>query len=195
MNLLAEILSSRLRAKIFQLLFGLNDFHLHMREIQRRTGFSIGSIQGELKKLTRLDLVKKNRDGNRTYFKANKMHPIYQEIHNLVIKSVGLYDVLKKSLKDDERIHLAFVYGSIVKNQENANSDIDLFVIGDAGLRVLSELLSDAQKDIQREINPFVMHEKEFRKRIEQEDHLLASIMTEPKIFIIGDEHELEKMA
>jgi len=53
MTLLSEILSSNIRADIFRLLFGINETELHMREIERRSGFAIGTIQSELKKLLR----------------------------------------------------------------------------------------------------------------------------------------------
>ena len=98
MNVLAEILSSKIRAEIFRLLFGTNDKALYMRDIERRSGFAIGTIQGALKKLSSLDLVLKEIDGNRTYYRANKNHPLYGEIHNLVLKTTGLVDVLKNAL-------------------------------------------------------------------------------------------------
>jgi DNA-binding transcriptional ArsR family regulator len=90
MPLLAEILSSRVRAEIFRLLFGLSDEALYMREIERRSGFSAGAVQQELKKLVYLDLLKPRRDGNRLYYQANLDHPLYNEVHNLVLKGSGL---------------------------------------------------------------------------------------------------------
>jgi DNA-binding transcriptional ArsR family regulator len=87
------------RAEIFRLLFGTNDKALHMRDIERRSGFAIGTIQGELKKLSNLDLVLKEVDGNRTYYRANKNHPLYNDIHNLVLKTIGLVDVLRNALE------------------------------------------------------------------------------------------------
>jgi len=57
MSILSEILSSKVRAEIFRLLFGLNNEPLHVREIQRKSGFAIGTIQTEMKKLHKLDLV------------------------------------------------------------------------------------------------------------------------------------------
>ena len=77
MNSLAEILSSKIRAEIFRLLFGVSDKALHMRDIERRSGFAIGTIQGALKKLSNLDLVLKEIDGNRTYYRANKDSLMY----------------------------------------------------------------------------------------------------------------------
>ena len=93
MSLLSEILSSNIRADIFRLLFGVTDSELHMREVERRSGYAIGTIQSELKKLLRLDLVVKRKDGNRTYYKANRNHPIFSDIQRLVLKTVGLVDI------------------------------------------------------------------------------------------------------
>ena len=97
MDVLAKILSSGVRAEIFRVLFGLSAEELHKREIQRRSGFAIGTIQTELRKLLMLELVKKRRDGNRVYFSANRGNPLFIDIHNLVIKTAGLFDVLKNA--------------------------------------------------------------------------------------------------
>ena len=97
MDVLAKILSSGVRAEIFRVLFGLSAEELHMREIQRRSGFAIGTIQTELRKLLELDLVQKRRDGNRAYFSANREHSLFIDIHKLVLKTAGLVDVLKNA--------------------------------------------------------------------------------------------------
>jgi DNA-binding transcriptional ArsR family regulator len=89
MNILAEILSSGVRAEVFRLLFGLDSAELHLREIVRGSGFSVGTVQTEMKKLSRLDLVLQRRDGNRLYYRANSGHPLYAEIRGLVLKTVS----------------------------------------------------------------------------------------------------------
>ena len=194
MNLLAEILSSKIRAEIFRLLFGINDKALYMRDIERRSGFAIGTIQGELKKLLNLDLVLKEIDGNRTYYRANKIHPLYEDIHNLVFKTTGLVDVLKNAL-GTKKIKLAFVFGSFARGEENAESDIDLMVIGNLGLRDVTRLLSDTEGKILREINPHVYSENEFIKKNKKQDRFVSQLIEGSKIFIIGSEDELKTMA
>ena len=62
MSPLSETLSSKVRAEIFRILFGLGEEEVHMRELERRSGFTIGTIQTELKKLLGLDLVKIRKD-------------------------------------------------------------------------------------------------------------------------------------
>lgn len=195
MNLLAEILSSKIRSEIFRLLFGVGGGSLHMREIERRSGMTIGTIQQELKKLLRLDLVKERKDGNRLYYEANRDHPLYPEVHNLVLKTIGLLQLFQESLINEPSIKIAFIFGSIARQEENGKSDVDLMVIGDLGMRRLTGLLSGVSNKISREINPHVFAKKEFLTRKSNKDHFLSQILDSPKLFIIGNEHELAKLA
>jgi predicted nucleotidyltransferase/DNA-binding HxlR family transcriptional regulator len=192
-NRLAELLSSRARAEIFRLLFGGRGEELHVREIERRSGLNNSTLRQELRKLVRLDLVQSRRDSNRVYYRAKAENPLYPEIRNLVLKTSGLSDVLKSALRD-KRIHVAFVFGSIASGEEKAGSDVDLMVIGQLGLRDLSQLLSGIEEKIGREVNPHVLREEEFRKRIRVKEHFVSRVMETPKIFIVGSHRELEAM-
>ena len=193
MNRLAELLSSRARAEIFRLLFSGTGEELHVREIERRSGLNDSTLRQELRKLVRLELVQSRRDSNRVYYRAKTENPLYPEIRNLVLKTSGLADVLKSALTD-KRIRVAFVFGSIARGEEKAGSDVDLMVIGQLGLRDLSRLLSGIEEKIGREVNPHVLREEEFRKRIRAKEHFVSSVMETPKIFIIGSQRELEAM-
>jgi predicted nucleotidyltransferase len=193
MNRLAEILSSRARAEIFRLLFRGANEEFHVREIQRRSGLNDRTIRQELQKLVRLDLIKGRRDGNRIYYGANRENSLYADIRNVVLKTIGLADALKDALKDD-RIRIVFVFGSIAKGEEKAESDVDLMVIGDLGLRHLTKLLSGVSEKIGREINPHVLAENEFQKRIESKEHFIANVLKSPKIFIIGSDNDLKAL-
>jgi predicted nucleotidyltransferase len=192
-NGLAELLSSRARAEIFRLLFGGTGEELHVREIERRSGLNDSTLRQELRKLVRLDLVQSRRDSNRVYYRAKTENPLYPEIRNLVLKTIGLADGLKSALADT-RIRVAFVFGSIARGEQKASSDVDLMVIGQLGLRDLSRLLSGVEEKIGREINPHVLREEEFRKRLRAKEHFVSRVIEAPKIFIIGSHHELEAM-
>jgi len=194
MNTLSKILSSKVRAEIFRVLFGISYEELHMREIERRTGFVIGTIQAELKKLIELDLVTKRRDGNRLYSSANRNNPLYPEIRNLVLKTIGLVDILKDALGKDPRISTAFIFGSLAALRESSGSDVDILIVGKLGLRDVSEMFSGVTDQIGREINPIVISEAEFSNRMEEQDHFFGRLMEEPKLFIIGSENDLAAM-
>jgi uncharacterized protein len=193
MGTLSDILSSRVRAEIFRLLFGLDEKELHLREMERQASLSLGTIRQDLQKLVKLDLVTTRRDGNRLYFRANTEHPLYQDIRKLVLKTAGLVEIFKTVL-DRDGVEVAFVFGSLASSRERAASDVDLMVIGTIGLRALSSWLSGVSEQIGREVNPYTMTIEEFRRRKEKGDHFLSNVLESSKLFIIGNENDLAAM-
>jgi predicted nucleotidyltransferase len=145
-----------------------------------------------MKKLYKLNLVLKKRDGNRLYYRANRQHPIFSDIHALVVKTVGLLDVLKDALVGEKAIRAAFIFGSFAEGSEKADSDIDLLVIGEIGLRSLSRLLQGLTEELGREINPYVLVPEEFSLRKSENEHFLSRVLKDSKLFIIGDEDDLK---
>lgn len=193
MNTLSLILSSRVRAGVFHQLFGLRETELHVRELARQTGHHEASNRQELKKLLGLDLVHQRRDGNRVYFSANTSHPLYLEIHRLVLKTSGLVELVQDALRGVE-IDVAFVFGSIAQGLETAQSDVDLMVIGGIGLRALTARLSGLAESMGREINPHVMSKKEYRTRHGTADHFVSQVLSGEKLYVIGTEDDLRAM-
>lgn len=193
-NSLADLLSSKVKAEVFRLLFGITSEPLHLRELERRSGLAVGTVQQELTRLTRLGLIEKRVDGNRRYYTARQDHPLYPEIRGLVLKTSGLADVLRQALKKEKAIRVAFVFGSFAHAREQAHSDIDLLVIGNVTLRQLTKLLSGLADKIGRELNPKIFSPEEFRRRKRSGDHFLKNVLSEPRIYIIGDEDELGAM-
>ena len=193
MNILSKILSSRVRAEYFKIFFGIHSNEFHLREIERISGFAIGTVRQEAKKLEQLELIIKRVDGNRTYYKANRNHPLFPALHNLVLQTSGLVDVFKENLID-ERIQFAFIFGSLAKGTENSESDIDLFVIGNLGLRDLSKLIKNPANLLKREVNPHVMSISEFQKRIIEKEHFVSNVINSPKLMIFGNENDFTKL-
>jgi len=188
--MLAQILSSKSRAEIFRILFGLSDDPLHMREIERRSGFTTGTVQQELNKLSSLDLVKKRRDGNRVYYQARNEHPLYPEIHRLVLKTNGMVEVLRSALSPvSDKIDLAFVFGSQAQGKAKAASDVDLFIVGNVDELELHRLISQAEGQLNRPINYTFLTAQEFKKRKKEKGGFLSRVLAGEKIFIIGDGH------
>jgi DNA-binding transcriptional ArsR family regulator len=194
MNLLAQLVCSRARAEILRVLFGLRGGEVHLREIQRRTGFALGTVRPDVEKLVKVGLVTRRKDGNRVYYAANEAHPLVDDIRRLVLKTVGLTDLLAESLTDD-RIRCALVFGSVAAGTAGAESDVDLLVVGDIGLRKLAELLAGVGDRLGREINPHVLSPAEFAKRVQAKEHFVSSVMRSAKIFVKGSQHELGAMA
>lgn len=193
MSTLSLLLSSGVRAELFRLLFGLNSQPLHVRELERQSGFAVSTVRQELKNLEKLDFVQARVSGNRTYYQANRSHPLFPEIHSLVLKTSGLADVLREALCM-EAVRMSFVFGSVAGCSETAASDIDLMVIGSISLRTLAGRLSRVAQQVGRELNPSVMTEAEFVRRRQAGDHFVLTVLSAPKLFVIGDADELATM-
>ena len=117
----------------------------------------------------------------------------FGEIKSLVTKTVGMHDVLYAALDPMRRkINLAFVYGSVARSGETERSDVDLMVVGKVEFSIVVSKLADAQKILNREINPTVYSVKEFRGKVR--GNFLKTVLAEKKLFIIGDENVLREL-
>lgn len=187
------VLFPQVRAEVLRLLFADASRELHLRDLTRQSGLGLGTVQGELEKLSSADLVTSRRDGNRRYYRANSSHPLFPDLQQLVLKTSGLRDVLAEALRGVRGVEVAFVFGSLASNGGKAASDVDLFVIGDAGLRALAPALRKATETIGREINPVTMTAAEFRKR-QSKDAFIADVLGKEKLFVKGAADELERL-
>lgn len=194
MTILTKILSSKVRAELFRILFDIQAKELHMRELEREAGCTIGPIQTELKKLRELELVLSRRSGNRLYYRANPAHPLYPDICSIVLKTTGLAAHLRTLFEARDDIIFAFIFGSIASSSQQANSDLDLMVIGDISLRVLSGLLAELRRKLGREINPHVFKESEFSDRCVAGEHFVTNICDASKVFVKGLEDDFAKL-
>jgi len=192
MNVLT-VLFPQVRAEVLRLLFADAGRELHLRDLTRQSGLGLGTVQGELEKLSSSDLVTSRRDGNRRYYRANASHPLFPELQRLVLKTSGLRDVLADALHGIKGVEVAFVFGSLASNAGKAASDVDLFVIGDVGLRGLAAALRGVGETLAREINPITMTAEEFRKR-RANDSFVQDVLGKEKLFVKGNTDELERL-
>jgi predicted nucleotidyltransferase len=191
---LLEIIFPQVRAEVLRLLFADASRELHLRELTRQSGLTLGTLQTEVEKLCSADLLLSRRDGNRRYFKANAAHPLFTDLHQLVLKTSGLREVLVEALGGLDGVELAFVFGSLASSTGKAGSDVDLLIIGDVGLRALAPRLRKATEKLGREINPVTMTATEFvRGRVN--NAFLADVLAKEKLWVKGNADELARLA
>jgi predicted nucleotidyltransferase len=192
---LADLLFGRIRGAILALLYGRSDQSFYTRQIAREVKASIGTVQRELENLSKVGLIARNSLGNQVFYQANRAAPIFQEMRALVNKTIGVFSVLRSELQVlSKRIIVAFVYGSVAREEETAQSDIDLMIVGDATLDEVLSRLSAVEKAIGRPINPTVYSIAEFESKLASGNHFLSSVLKGRKVFLLGDEDELRKV-
>jgi predicted nucleotidyltransferase len=193
---LASALFGKSMQAILARLYGRPDEAFYLRELARLTGTTASSLQRELAALTRAGVIERTVRGQQVYFRANRACPVFDELRGLVVKTFGIADVLKDALQPlADRIDAAFVYGSVARGEERAESDIDLFVVGSVSSGDVVEALVPARQRLGREINPTVFPRAEFSAKARERDHFLTTVLGERKLFLIGGDDELEDLA
>lgn len=197
MSALQELFSSKVRTEILRLLFTTPTAEFHLRELTRRSGLALRTLQRDLEKLKAIDLIVSRRDGNRVLYGANREHPLFQDLAAIVAKSTGVVPALRERLvplAEQGEVQIAFLFGSLARDAEKSHSDVDVMIIGTAGLRALTKAFSGLAERIGREINPHVMTPEEFRTRRKAKNHFLKTVMEQSKTFLIGGERELKNL-
>ena len=192
---LGDLLFGRTRGAILALLYGRADQSFYTRQIAREVDASVGAVQRELENLSKVGLIVRNSIGSQVFYQANRDAPIFQEMRALVNKTIGVFSVLRSALQSlSKQIVVAFVYGSVAREQETAQSDIDLLVVGKATLDDILSRLSTVEKIIGRSINPTVYSVLEFKSKLANGNHFLNAVLKGQKVFLLGDEDELRKV-
>jgi predicted nucleotidyltransferase len=194
-DILSKTLFSKTRRAVLSLLYSHVDDAFYLRQIVRAAGVGLGAVQRELKQLSDAGIIQRIVRGHQVYYKANPQCPVFAELKNLVIKTVGVGTVLKAALTPlSDRIQVAFIYGSFARSEEHRDSDIDVLVVGDVTFAEVVSSLGGAQMTIGREINPTVYPPAEFRSKVAAGHHFLNAVLKEPLFFLIGDKHELARL-
>ena len=162
---LADALFSKVRQSVLGLLFGNSHVVLHLREIARLTGFSAPTVRLELDSLTAAGILTDERQGNQRLFRANQNCPVFEELQGIARKTFGLADRIRTALEGIEGIEIAFIFGSVASGEERAESDVDVFVIGECSYHEVVLALYEVGKYLRREINPQHYTAEEFAAR------------------------------
>jgi predicted nucleotidyltransferase len=190
---LADALFTRTQQRVLGVLFGDPDRSFYASELIRTAGTGSGAAQRELAKLEDSGLVVGRRIGHQKHYQANSQSPLFADLCSIVLKTVGLAEPLREGLKPlSSAIRAAFVYGSVAKATDRSGSDIDLMVISDSlTYGEVFGALERIAETIGRPVNPTVYTPAEFSKRTREENAFVTRVLEQPKVWIIGSEHDL----
>lgn len=190
---LADALFGGIQQRVLGLLFGQPERSFYASEIIARVNGGSGAVQRELARLAQSELVTVEVIGNQKHYQANPASPIHGELCSIAWKTVGMAEPLRAALAPHaDRIRAAFVYGSVAKRRDTASSDIDLMLIAEEltygelflSLDALSERLG-------RVVSPTIYTLEDLRQRVGLGEAFITRVLQQPKIWLIGGEHEL----
>jgi predicted nucleotidyltransferase len=191
--MLKQLFGSRTRISVLKLFVFNPDKEYYIREIERLTKEPFDPLRMELRRLAEMGLLKSRISGKQKYYCMNTEYNLFPEIKSIILKTVGVGDLLGKALNRDD-VNTAFIYGSYAKDVEHSESDIDIFVVGDISSKELQSGISDIENVTKREINPTIYSLEELKKKYKSKNNFIAGVMEGRKIFLKGDESGLRKL-
>ena len=194
--MLLDLLFGSYRQRALTQLLLNPDSSYHVRELARLTDTTPGTLHKELARLAESGLLLREKQGNQVRYKANRDCPVFAELAGLFRKTSGVVGVLANALHAlGAEPELALVFGSIARGEENAASDVDLLLIANCTFGEAVKALQPAQAQLQREINPVLYTAAEFIQRVKDKDTFISKLLASPKLFVIGTENDLGKLA
>ncbi len=151
----------------------------------RLTNAGAGGLHRELKQFQAAGLVSEHLIGGRRFYVANPEHPIHAELRSIARKLLGIPSVLSEALSPlRDGIETAFIYGSIAKQTETAESDIDVIVVGDCDYAKLLGALQPLDAHLLRHVSVRLYAPDEYH-RLVRSDSFLKKVDEGPKILLI----------
>jgi predicted nucleotidyltransferase len=195
-NLLPDLLGSSLRAKVLGWLFTHTDERFFVRQLTALLDLDSANLSRELACLEKMGLLVSTTSGKQKYYQANQKSPIFNELYSLIVKTVGVADILRSALiPSGQQIKVAFIFGSLANRTENQSSDVRVMIIGDIEFGDVIDLFRPAEKTLSREIHLVVYPVEEFQQRVKINLRFIRSVLEGEKIFLIGDENELNRLS
>jgi hypothetical protein len=117
----------------------------------------------ELNRFENAGLLKSFTKGNRKYFQANSTHPLFKDIHNIILKYVGIDKVVENVVHKLGDLDKVFLIGEFAEGRDNGI--IDFVFIGEKlDKAYLLRLIEKAEKLIHRKVRYLVMNKEEFEE-------------------------------
>jgi predicted nucleotidyltransferase len=188
-----DIERSATEARLLALLTSAPGQELHTRELVRRIGGTPRPVQLALEKLSRQGLIESRRVGPLRLWHMDPAHPLYRPLREMYARTVGVAARIAAAVATQKEVDLAFVFGSYARGTDDVRSDIDVFVLGDADWGPLEDAGRELSRELGREVNFVSWKRADLLRAAEQASPFLNTLRRSEKIWIKGDDDELER--
>lgn len=185
-----QLFGSKTRVKLLSLFYNNPDRPFYVREITRKIDEQINSVRRELQNLLNIGIVRSVSQSNRLYYEVNPKYKFHKELQSIFqripakskeIKQTKEEDQILKGLQKAGNVRMAFLTGAFVRG---SNQQIDIFIIGDMNKSRLSRVITDMEKEMNRELNYAALTVEDFDYRRNLNDRFLTDILDENKIVL-----------
>lgn len=189
-DIIKHLLVSKVRIKALKYFLFHSDVPIHLRGAVRELGEEINAVRRELTRLEKVKFLDTERRGNRKYFFSNKKFTFFSELLSIFHKTYGLGGEIIRNAGKLGDVQFALLTSSFTKGMRVGSHDIDLVLVGQVNVDVLSSIVERMEKQLRKEINYTVLKNSEFQLRKKRRDAFIVDLIVGSKIMLIGDDEE-----
>ena len=159
--MIETLISSKMRIKLLLKFFLNSQSRSYLRGLESEFGDSTNSIRQELNRFEKAGMLKSYTEGNKKYFQANTDHPLYNEVHNILIKYIGFDRIIDTVIERLGEIKEVYIIGQLSNGIDSPV--IDLMFTGNIDESYLVRLIRKAEALINRKIRYIIYREDELQ--------------------------------
>ena len=159
--MIEALISSKTRIKLLLKFFLNSNTKAYLRGLESEFGESSNAIRLEINRFEQAGMLKAEVVGNKKMFQANTSHPLFNEIHNILLKHVGIDHIIEQVFNRLGDVNRVYLIGDFSKGSDS--NMIDLILIGDIDKSYLINLIEKAEKLVSRKIRYVIYSEYEFQ--------------------------------
>ena len=150
------LITSQTRIKLLKKFFLNSSTKAHLRGLETEFGESSNSIRIELNRFEEAGLLHSLRDGNKKVYQANCSHPLFSDIHNIIMKETGIDRVIEKVIHRIGRLMCVYLTGDFARGKDSPV--IDLILVGDdIDREYLARKVMQAEELVGRKVSYIVL--------------------------------------
>lgn len=125
--MLESLVTSKTRIKLLLKFFSHQNSG-YLRSLAKEFEESTNSVRVELNRLTEAGLLTAEDEGKTKVYRANRSHPFFNEIKNMVSKFLGLDELMERIVKRMGNVERAYIVGDYAKGVDSGT--VEMVLIG-----------------------------------------------------------------
>ncbi len=150
--MLGELITSKTRLRLLIKFFISQANRGYLNGLASEMGESTNAIRKELNHLQNAGYLNRFKVDNKIEYKANTDHPLFDVLQKVVLKHLGLGDIVETVLERMGDVEEIILVGDYAKGNDTGN--IEVFLIGkELNMNYITQLENKIEKLIKRKIS------------------------------------------
>lgn len=163
-----------------------------IRELCRDINEQINNVRRELMNLESIGILKSKEDEKKKYYALDHSCPLYREITEMFLKNYNVLEAMKDFFKGRKGLDLVTISEGVLDFRgSNSNNVVDIFIIGELDRIEFNNFLEKVF--FWKKVKYAIMRIDDFMHRLEYNDKLVISILSQQGNVFLKDRHSIEE--